>query len=77
MKALLLGRKESGKFSGQRFIWKKDIASLKRLMSFARQMPQMLGRGQQKRKGDGERDTYRELLPFFNVRSGQEVPPSR
>lgn len=54
----------------------KDIASLKRLMSFARQMPRMPGRGQQKRKGDGERDTYRELFPFFNVRSGQEVPPS-
>lgn len=54
----------------------KDIASLKRLMSFARQMPRMPGRGQQKRKRDGERDTYRELFPFFTVRSGQEVPPS-
>lgn len=43
-------------------LWKKDIASLKRLMSFTRQMPWMLGRGQQRSRGGGGRDTYRELL---------------
>lgn len=61
-KALLLGSTESGEFSGPRFIWKKGTASLKRLMSFARQMPRMLGRGLQRSGGGGGRDTCRELL---------------
>lgn len=42
--ALLLGSMQNGKFSGQGFIWKKNIASLKRLMSFARQRPWVLPR---------------------------------
>lgn len=69
-KAVFLGSTVSGKFLGQRYIWKTDTTSLKRLMSSARQMPQVLRRGQQKG------GTNRELLPFFNVRSGQKVPSS-
>lgn len=42
-----------GKFSAQRCIWKTETTSLKRLISSARQMPQVLGRGQQ--KGGGAR----------------------
>lgn len=32
------------------------------------------GEGTAERGADGGRDTYRELLPFFNVRDGQEMP---
>lgn len=54
---------------------KKDIASLKRLMSFKRQMPWMLGRGQQRSRGDGGRDMCRESLHSSMSGMVRRCPP--
>ena len=81
MKPLFLGSTESGKFAEQTFILLKKKKKQQRYCIITKVNELHEAGALNGRKGTAEgtgggRDTYRELLPFFSVRCGQEAPCS-
>lgn len=62
-KSLLIGSSQSDTFAGQSFIWRNDITSLRRWMSFVRQRPwELLGKGGQRQRKGSKRKTPWKML---------------